>query len=93
MTSSTTPRRAPDLIWRELEDGTVVVAPDAGMVRAFNETGSLIWSLVDGQNDVAAIVAEVQRQFDLGPEQAEHDVRQFLSELANRDLIFWTEPA
>jgi hypothetical protein len=85
------PEAAPGLIWRALDDGVVLVSPDAGNVRVLNRIGGALWKLIDGRNSIADMQHYLVTQYDVSPEQAGGDVRHFLTELAERDLISWVD--
>ncbi|KPA87443.1 MULTISPECIES: pyrroloquinoline quinone biosynthesis peptide chaperone PqqD [Pseudomonas] len=57
------------------QKGHVLLYPE-GMIK-LNESAALIGGLIDGQRDVAAIIAELQKQF---PDVAElgEDIEQFM---------------
>ncbi|QXI28030.1 pyrroloquinoline quinone biosynthesis peptide chaperone PqqD [Pseudomonas vanderleydeniana] len=57
------------------QKGHVLLYPE-GMIK-LNESAALIGGLIDGQRDVAAIIAELQQQF---PDVAElgEDIEQFM---------------
>lgn len=82
------PRRHPDVAFRPMgEEGGMVVLPARSEVKVVNETGSTILSLLDGERspeDIAAVVAE---RFDVTPEQALADVREFLAEAEREGMI------
>ncbi len=87
MESDDTPKSNPDIIWRVLDDGVVLVSPSAGKVRVLNEVGSFVWQLLDGTRTVAQIEQEIAANFDVGSEKAAFDVNNFLEELAAKDLL------
>lgn len=57
------------------QKGHVLLYPE-GMIK-LNDSAGLIGGLVDGQRDVAAIIAELEQQFPGVPEVAE-DIEQFM---------------
>ncbi|MFV3315681.1 pyrroloquinoline quinone biosynthesis peptide chaperone PqqD [Pseudomonas sp. NY15374] len=57
------------------QKGHVLLYPE-GMIK-LNDSAGLIGGLVDGQRDVAAIIAELEKQFPGIPEVAE-DIEQFM---------------
>lgn len=85
------PNQAPDLIWRSLEDGTVVADLEEGKVRVLNEAGAFIWHQIDGNHSVAEIAQALGLRYELSDEQALNDVSDFLAELDERGLIGWQE--
>ncbi|ETF04894.1 MULTISPECIES: pyrroloquinoline quinone biosynthesis peptide chaperone PqqD [Pseudomonas] len=57
------------------QKGHVLLYPE-GMIK-LNETAALIGGLIDGERDVAAIIAELDKQFPGVPELGD-DVEQFM---------------
>ncbi|SDS09884.1 pyrroloquinoline quinone biosynthesis protein D [Pseudomonas sp. Z003-0.4C(8344-21)] len=57
------------------QKGHVLLYPE-GMIK-LNETAALIGGLIDGQRDVAAIIAELDKQFPGVPELGD-DIEQFM---------------
>lgn len=57
------------------QKGHVLLYPE-GMIK-LNETAALIGGLIDGERDVAAIIAELDKQFP-GVPQLGDDVEQFM---------------
>jgi hypothetical protein len=87
MNSEPSLKLAPELIWRVVDDNAVVVMPQAGKVRVFNRIGSVIWRLLAEQYNTADIAAYLTAHYNVTPEQAGHDLRHFLAELAARGLL------
>lgn len=84
------PNRLAGLIWREVDDGTVIVSPTAGKIRVLNQIGSTIWELVDGTRSVTAIEAQLVEIFtDVPRERISQDLQTFLTDLTNRGLVTW----
>lgn len=86
------PQRLPNLIWREVDEGTVIVAPEVGKVRVLNPVGTLIWEMIDGERNVASLATAVQKQFsqNIALGQLETDLQHFLSDLTERGLLTWS---
>lgn len=80
---------APDILARAMDDGLVIVSPQAGKVRVLNEIGSAIWQLIDGQRSVAQIQAAMLETFAVEPDELRQDLEAFLAELLQRKLIVW----
>ncbi len=87
MNEEAIPILAPQLIWRELDDGTVVVTPDEGKVRVLNQTGTNIWLQIDGKHSLLDIADQLAEDFDVSQEQAVSDVNAFLTDLSQKGLI------
>ncbi|MHB1710627.1 MAG: PqqD family protein [Acidimicrobiales bacterium] len=82
-----TVRRRPDALWREV-DGQVV-GLDLGSSRYFslNDTGRVLWCLLEEPVDVAVLVAELVRRFGVDEERAHEDVEAFLEALGDYGLL------
>ncbi len=82
-------RRNPQVVYRELagEGGGVLLHLDSGAYHGLNETGSLIWDLIDGTRGFHALVAELREQLDDAPDDLDGEIERFLADLRERDLI------
>jgi Coenzyme PQQ synthesis protein D (PqqD) len=78
-------RMAKDLAWQLVDGEGVIVDLERRLVIGLNPTGSLIWSLLK-DHDEAAIAAKVAARFDVAPEAAQADVREFFEVLKARGL-------
>ena len=84
--------KASDLVTRSIASETIVVPVRAHVVDlesifSMDETGSLIWKLLDGQTTVEQIVEAVCESYDVGSAQATKDVNEFLDALKDAGLI------
>lgn len=91
MNEQSVPMLKPDVIWRVLDDGAVIVTPRGGNVRVLNRVGTAIWQLMDGSRSVADIEAQLIRTYDVPVEQARRDLHEFIRELEKRDMIAWKQ--
>ena len=60
---------------------------ESGAYHGLNETGSLIWDLIDGERDFAALVAGLREQLEDAPDDLDAETERFLADLHERDLI------
>jgi len=65
----------------------VVLHYEKNRVLALNSTGTRVWECLDGTRTVAEITGELARESGVPVEQVAADVREFLAELAERDLV------
>jgi hypothetical protein len=74
--------RNPQVVYRELagEGGGVLLHLESGAYHGLNETGSLIWELLDGGRTFDALVAGLRERLADAPDR-------FLADLGERDLI------
>ncbi len=78
--------RNPDFIFREIAGEMILVPVRAtngpkGSVFTLNEVGAAVWNLLDGQKTVRDIRDGIVERFEVEPEQAETDVREFIARL------------
>ena len=60
---------------------------DLASIYSFNGTGSLIWQLLDKPQPLAELVDAVEREYEVEPERAQKDVRQFLDDMLSVGLV------
>jgi len=66
---------------------TLLVNPDTAGAMAVNQTGALIWKLVDGRRTTGEIAAAVRARFPDAPDTVTEDVRALLTKLAEEGFI------
>lgn len=87
VTIKSTPTRAEDLVWREIEGEIVILTEDGKNIHTLNTVGSVIWELIDGQRDVEDISKILRDKYDVSLEEAQKDTLEFLEELANKNIL------
>jgi hypothetical protein len=60
---------------------------DLASIYSFNETGSLIWKLLDTPRNVGEVVGAVAEEYQLDTEKVRQDVLRFLNEMRAVGLI------
>lgn len=86
---STTSRilRNPQVTYRDLEEGGVLLHLQSGAYHGLNSTGSAIWNLLDGEPMLGDVVARLGSKLDEVPPNLEQDVAGFLEGLRRRGLV------
>jgi hypothetical protein len=59
---------------------------DLASIYSFNGTGSLVWRLLEGSSTLAELASAVEREYEVGHEQAHKDVTQFLDDMLSVGL-------
>jgi uncharacterized BrkB/YihY/UPF0761 family membrane protein len=80
-------RHSPESVSKIIEQEAIVIMPAQGKVNVFNELGSLIWTLSDGNSTVTEIVNHICEDYDVPREQVEHDVFEFIERLVTRGML------
>ena len=83
------PQIVPDLIWRVLDNETVVVSPSDGAYCVLNGLGTVIWQLLSEQYSLADVEHYLVKNYEVSAEQAREDVGGFLTDLSQRGLLVW----
>jgi len=81
-------RRKPGVTSETVDGEAVLIGPDAKEVIAVNAVGTLVWEALASPRDTDDLVDELLGTFDdVGRDELQRDVRGFLSELREADLI------
>ena len=76
-----------DFCVREVGDETVFLTPSGSEVLSLNGVGSFVWQQVDGAHSLRDILDIICEEYEVETEQAEADLHQFMSELAEHKLL------
>ena len=89
----TYPIRSEQAEW-SIGAGKTITVKDttSGWFFPLNEVATLIWDMLDGTNDVSAIVAALCTQFEVDPETARADVEEFIEQARDLGLITEGKP-
>ena len=60
---------------------------DLASIYSFNQTGSLIWQLLETPKGLADLISAVEEEYDVAPDQARRDVTQFLHDTLTVGLV------
>lgn len=83
---STVVRRA-DVLAQPVDDEMVMMALESNEYFGLNPMGRRIWEMLEQPTTVAAICAQLVRDYDVTPEQCADEVIAFLTELMRDDTV------
>ena len=80
------PLRSPSVVTRKTGNEYVLVPvadniADMNSVYTLNETGSFLWELIDGENNIEDMIEALIREYDIDEQSATNDVFEFISEM------------
>lgn len=75
------PVQHPQVAARTVDDSAVIVLSDTGEVTVLNEVGTRVWELADGSHSVGEIIQIIAAEYEVTPDQAQHDVIEFVQSL------------
>lgn len=84
--------RSPNVVSRVVVGEAIVVpirrgAADMDSIYTFNETGSLLWSLIEKGGTTEDLSARLQAEYGITAEQAADDAAKFVEELKEAGLV------
>jgi Coenzyme PQQ synthesis protein D (PqqD) len=87
-------RRNPRVEYRSMGEGEggVLLHLDTAAYHGLNEVGALIWRLLEEPKPFDVLLRELRGELQEVPSRFEDEIRQFLSELAERNLILTASP-
>ena len=85
-------QRHANFVFRRIEDETILVpikdnVGDMGSIYNLNETGALVWELLDGQKTLGDIRDTVMEQFEVSTQEAQADIYEFIGQLETIDAV------
>lgn len=81
-------RRSPNMVARRIGGEMILVpirnnAGDLQCIYSLNEVGAFLWERIDGARSLGELAEAIQSEFDVSPDQAAGDLREFLAQLTN----------
>lgn len=79
----------PRVVFQELGggEGGVLLHLESGQYHSVNETGTLIWGLLDNGCTLPELISGLRTHFQDAPPEIEEDVSSFVDDLLQRNLI------
>lgn len=76
-----------NLAYRKIEDKIFIVDISNSILHSTNETGARIFELIADGYDFDKIVEKMYLEFDVDKDELIKDVKSFISELKQKDLV------
>ena len=85
-------RKRGEIVSRSIAGETILVpvnnrVADMKYIFSLNSVAAFLWDLIDGVNTLDGVLAGLSGRFDVGLEEAERDVMEFIEELVKAKLI------
>lgn len=90
------PARSQEVVFRRVDNESVFVpirgsAADLQNIYTANTTGARVWELVDDARTVDDIADVIAAEYDVAPETARCDTRDFLAQLTEAGCVSWAD--
>jgi hypothetical protein len=80
-------QKNPSLAWREIDGETVIISPGESVMHELNDTGSFVWTNIDGHRNAEALATLLTQQYEVAYETALSDTVSLLQDLSTRKLL------
>ena len=85
--TTTVVKRDPSLLTSRVDDDLVMFSVEQGMYFGTQAVGSRIWALIEEEVSIAEICTRLLDEFSIDSVTCEHDVMQFVEQLADEGLV------
>ena len=68
-------------------DELVMMSAEKGNYIGLSEVGARIWDIIETPNDIEAVCAQLQEEYEVAPETCRAEVESFLNELVKHGAI------
>ena len=85
------PVKTKDTAHRVLADEAMVVNFQNSFFYNLNPEGTFIWERCDGQHTLEQIAGELAEEYEVSPEEAVRDCREFIDSLVEQGLLQWSD--
>ena len=86
-------RKQGDWLAAKVGDELVMMSAEQGNYIGLSETGARIWELIETPQEIDAVCARLQEEYDVAPEECRAAVETFLKELVKHGAIALDPPA
>jgi Coenzyme PQQ synthesis protein D (PqqD) len=85
-------QRSQNVVSRVVADEAIVVpirrgAADMDSIFTFNETGTMLWAMIEAKRNATELAAHLQTEYGLSAEEAAADIEKFLADLSEAGLV------
>jgi hypothetical protein len=88
MVSQKLPRRKTGLTTRDLDGQLAIYEDGVNMVHLLNQTGALVWSLLDGEHSLDDLQSEIRKRFLVEDEgDISGDIERLIEELRQKGML------
>ena len=83
----TAPKLKPDVVFRRLNEGGVLVDLSTNQIFELNDTAARVWELLNEPSEQESVANRLSGEFDVDPDTAADHVARLLRELESEGLL------
>ena len=83
--------RNPEVVFAQMGDELVMMSEEQGQYLGLNAVAADIWDLLDTPKDFTQLCSALQQRYQVTAEQCETDVRRFLTQMCEQQLLVTQE--
>lgn len=87
MDLNTTLSRGEEYVFNEVDGELVMMSIETGDYVSMNETGKIIWELLEQDKTVNELIALLVQQFDVDQEIVKNDVVPFIEQMKTKGIL------
>jgi len=85
-------KKNPDVVYRVIAGESILLpisreTQAVGRMLTLNEVGAFIWERLDGKRTLAALLAEIEDEYDVKPDTARRDLLELIGSLKEARVI------
>ena len=81
----------PQTAGRVIDGEAILILSDDSEVNVLNVVGTRIFELADGSHSTAEIIDTIVAEYEVSPEEAGQDTRDFISQMVDRQVFMLRE--
>jgi hypothetical protein len=86
-------RKQGDWLAAKVGDELLMMSAEKGKYIALSDVGARIWELLDTPQDIDAVCAQLQQEYEVAPDICRADVESFINELMKHGAVALHPPA
>ena len=86
-------RKQGDWLAAKVGDELVMMSAEKGNYIGLSEVGARIWKLIETPQEIDAVCARLQEEYEVAPETCRSEVENFLNELVKHGVVALDPPA
>lgn len=71
----------------DVDGELILVQAETGAFFSLKDTGLAVWNALDGAGDMVSLRDEILAEYDVSPEECEHDIAQFIRQLVDAGFV------